>query len=255
MSDHRGVRAGKPRRRLILALASLAGFVSVAAPVGVAQAAPPGSTPVLPRESPLYGPPYRRGLGAEVAVGVALCQPALLHRGACGPRGGSSASPGVALRLGLGWRFNPHWLVSGAWIRQGHRPGGSFLSGSSDGAMLAVRGILPLATRTRADSRVDLGFELGLGWSQRQLTRDAAPFSLRSNGAVVRPAVVLEGWVLADLAIGVEFASQLNFHWQHCTDATCQPAPGPWIGSGLEQRWVNGFSLAVRATGLLFPRL
>ncbi len=224
-------------------------------PVAHARARPPKAQPIVPRDSPLYGPPYRRGLSAEVAVGVALCQPSILYAGVCGPRGGAPASPGVALRLGLGWRFDRHWLLSGAWIRQGHRPGGSFSEGKSDGAMLAVRGIVPLPTVTGSDSRVDLGFELGLGWSNRKLTRDAAPLSLSSNGAVVRPALVLEGWVLADLALGVEFASQLNFHWQHCADELCEPTPGSWIGNGLEHRWVDGFTIAVRATGLLYPRL
>jgi hypothetical protein len=209
----------------------------------------------LPRESPLYGPPYRRGLAAEVAVGIALCQPSLIHASVCGPRGGAPASPGVALRLGLGWRFNPHWQLSGAWIRQGHRPGGSFTDGLADGAMLAVRGIVPLSTVARTDSRIDLGFELGLGWSQRELIRDAAPLRLTSNGAVLRPALVLEGWVLADLALGLELATQLNFHWQHCADELCEPAPGPWIGSNLEHRWVDGFSIGVRVTGLIYPRI
>ena len=228
-------------------LAVLAGLLTLAIPRS--------SFAELPRESPLHGPPYRRGLAAEVAVGVALCQPSLLHAGVCGPRGGSPASPGVALRLGLGWRFNANWQLSAAWIRQGHRPGGSFTSGKADGAMLAARGIIPLPTIARADSRVDLGFELGLGWSQRELIRDAAPLRLTSNGAVLRPAVVLEGWVLADLAIGLELATQLNFHWQHCADERCEAVPGPWIGSGLEQRWVDGFSIGVRATGLFYPRL
>ena len=45
---------------------------------------------VLPRESPLYGSPYRRGLAAEVAVGVALCQPAPIYAGVCGPRGATA---------------------------------------------------------------------------------------------------------------------------------------------------------------------
>ncbi|HLT38509.1 MAG TPA: hypothetical protein VK034_19615, partial [Enhygromyxa sp.] len=125
----------------------------------------------------------------------------------------------------------------------------------ADGGVLAVRAILPLSTRARTDSHVDLGFELGVGWSQRELTRDEAPLVLRSNGAVLRPALVLEGWVLADLAIGIELATQLNFHWQYCADDLCEPTLGPWIGSGLEQRWINGFSVAVRATGLLHPRL
>jgi hypothetical protein len=228
-------------------LAALAGLLVLAIP-SVSAAA-------LPRESPLYGPPHRRGLAAEVAVGVALCQPAPIYGGVCGPRGGGPATPGVALRLGLGWRFTPHWHLSGAWIRQGHRPGGSFTGGMSDGGMLAVRGILPLPTVARTDSRMDLGFELGVGWSQRELTRDATPLRLSSNGVVLRPALVLEGWVLADLALGLEFATQLNFHWQYCADALCEPAPGPWIGSELEHRWINGFSIAVRATGLLYPRL
>jgi hypothetical protein len=242
------VIAWVPDHRSVRVLLVLAGLL-------VAVAVPRSSHAELPRESPLYGSPYRRGLAAEVAVGVALCQPAPIYAGVCGPRGGSPAIPGVALRLGLGWRFNSHWYLSGAWIRQGHRPGGSFTSGLADGGMLAVRGIVPLPTVARADSRVDLGFELGLGWSQRELIRDAAPLRLSSNGAVLRPALVLEGWVLADLAIGLELATQLNFHWQYCADELCEAAPGPWIGSDLEHRWVNGFSVAVRATGLLYPRL
>lgn len=228
-------------------LAALAGLLTLALP-SVAEAK-------LPRESPLYGPPYRRGLSAEIAVGVALCQPSLIHAGTCAPRGGSPAQPGVGLRLGLGWRFNDYWLLSAAWIRQGHRPGGSFTSGVSDGGMLAARGIVPLPTVAGTDSRVDLGFELGIGWSQRELLRDAAPLRMSSNGAVVRPAVILEGWVIADLAIGLELATQLNFHWRYCADSLCESAPGPWIGSELEHRWVDGFTIGVRATGLLFARL
>jgi hypothetical protein len=221
----------------------------------VAFAIPLESRAELPRESPLYGPPYRRGLAAEVAVGLALCQPAPIYAGVCGPRGGPPASPGVALRLGAGWRFNPYWQLSGAWTRQGHRPGGSFTEGLADAGMLAVRSIIPLPTVARTDSRVDLGFELGLGWSQRKLIRDAAPNLLTSSGAMLRPALILEGWVIADLAIGLELATHLNFHWRYCTDQRCESGPGPWIGSGLEHRWINGFSVAVRATGLLYPRL
>jgi hypothetical protein len=211
--------------------------------------------PRLPADSPLYGPPYRRGLSAEVAVGVAMCQPGLLYASVCGRRGGGPATPGVGLRLGLGWRFNPHWLVAAAWVRQGHRPGGAFRTGQADGVILVGRGIVPLAARSGRDSRVDLGFELGLGWSQRAMSRDSAPSAMRSNGLLARPAVVLDGWVLADLAIGIELASHLNLHWQHCADQRCEPAPGPWVSAGLERRWVDGFTLAVRATGLLFSRL
>lgn len=234
-----------PEHGSVRSLAVLAGLLTLAIPRA--------SLAELPRESPLYGSPYRRGPAAEIALGVALCQPSPIHASVCGPRGGSAAIPGVALRLGLGWRFNPYWQLSAAWIRQGHRPGGSFTNGRADGAMLAVRGIVPLPTVTRTDSHVDLGFELGLGWSQRVLQRDAAPLRLSSSGAVLRPAVILEGWVIADLAIGVELATQLNFHWQYCADQLCEPLPGAWVGSGLEQRWVDGFSIAVRATGLFFP--
>ena len=222
----------------------------------LAHAAPP-TTPVgPPRESPLYGAPYRRGLGVEVAVGVALCQPSLAVVGsACGRRGGGPAMPGVGLRLGLGWRFDAHWQVSAAWARQGHRPGGSFASGQADAVLVAGRGIVPLRARGGGDSHVDLGFELGLGWSQRRLLRDAAPTELWSTGVAARPALILEGWVLADLAIGLELASQLDFHWRYCVDQRCETAPGPWMTGGLERRWVDGFTIAVRATGLLFPRL
>lgn len=208
----------------------------------------------LPRESPLYGPPYRNGLAVEVAVGVALCQPTLIYAGSCAARDGRAPAPGLGLRLGAGWRFGPHWQLSGAWIRQTHRPGGSFASGRADGGMLAVRGILPLARRSGADSRLDLGFELGLGWTQRVLSRDAAPLRSSSNGAVIRPALILEGWVLADLALGLELAPQFNLHWQYCADEVCDVAPGDWVPGDLEHRWVNGFTIGVRATGLVFPR-
>ncbi|WP_106393355.1 hypothetical protein [Enhygromyxa salina] len=235
---------------MIAALAILAAALAYVGPgAGEAEAAPP------PRESPLYGPPYRHGLAVEVGVGLALCQPALLYAGVCGARGGSAPVPGVALRLGGGWRFNQSWHLSGAWIRQGHRPGGAFTGGASDGGMLALRGIVPFAPGQRgAASHVELGFELGLGWAQRVLLRDTAPNRLSSSGAVVRPALILDGWVLADLAIGIELATQLNFHWQHCVDDVCKLAPGPWVASELDRRWVDGFSIAVRATGLVFPR-
>lgn len=208
----------------------------------------------LPRDSPRHGDPYRRGLTAEVSVGVALCQPALLFGGSCGARGGAAAGPGVALRLGAGWRFNHHLLISAAWVRQGHRPGGGFASGVADGGMLAARGIIPLSTRDGRDARIDLGFELGLGWSRRLLLREAGPNSLSSTGALLRPALILDGWVLADLALGLAFAAHLNLHWQHCVDDACQPAPGAWVASDLERRWVDGFSIMVRATGLAFTR-
>jgi hypothetical protein len=214
---------------------------------GVAAAGPP-------RESPLYGPPYRRGLSVEIGVGMALCQPTLVYAGTCARRDGSAPAPGLALRLGLGWRFNEHWLLSAAWVRQGHRPGGSFDQGKADGGMLAARGIVPLRLRSGRDSRLDLGFELGLGWSQRVLLRDAAPNRLSSTGLLVRPALVLEGWLLADLALGIELAPQFNFHWQFCVDEVCEIAPGSWMPGDLERRWVNGFTIAVRATGLVFPR-
>jgi hypothetical protein len=207
-----------------------------------------------PLESPLYGPPYRRGIAVDIAVGLALCQPALVHGGLCGPRGGGPPRPGFGARLGAGWRFNHHWHLSGAYIRQGHRPGGSFSAGASDGGMVAVRGIVPLAIPRVTDSRVDLGFELGVGWSQRVLTRVGAPSRLSSNGAVLRPALIFEGWVVADLALGLEFATQINLHWQHCVDGNCQTAPGSWVVGELQHRWVDGFTIAVRATGLVFFR-
>jgi hypothetical protein len=215
---------------------------------------PPEAAKIPPRESPLYGPPHRHGLSFEVAVGLSLCQPAILYGGVCVRRDGSPPAPGLALRLGAGWRFGPHLLLSGAWVRQGHQPGGSFDGGNADGGIAALRGIVPLAARGGRDSHLDLGFELGLGWSRRVSTRSAAPTVLSSSGALVRPAIVFEGWVLADLAIGVELASHLNFHWQHCVEAECRPAPGPWVTAGLEQRWVDGFTIAVRATGLVFFR-
>jgi hypothetical protein len=259
----RRARAGlRASRRAAGSTTGLLALLAIAAPTR-ALAAPPAdaaelATPAsaepsrVPSESPRYGPPYRRGLAAEIAVGVALCQPGLVHASVCGRHGGAPATPGVGLRLGLGWRFNPHWLLGAAWVRQGHRPGGSFRSGQADGAIVVGRGIVPLAARSGRDSRVDLGFELGLGWSQRAMLRDAAPSTLRSNGLLARPAIVLEGWVLADLAIGIELASHLNLHWQHCADQRCEPAPGPWVSGGLERRWVDGFTIAVRATGLLF---
>ena len=258
--DHCVVRASLDQRDTSLArLASLVvialALLGVSGFASVAQAKPHFSNPPPPRESPLYGPPFRNGLAVDISIGVALCQPALLYAGVCGSRGGAGPSPGLALRLGAGWRFNPNWYLSGAWIRHGHRPGGSFASGTSDGGMLAVRGIMPLATRTGADARVDLGFELGLGWSQRVLLRDAAPNRLSSTGAVVRPALILDGWVLADLSLGIELATQLNFHWQHCVDEVCEAAPGPWVASELDRRWVDGFSIALRVSGLVFPRL
>jgi hypothetical protein len=121
--------------------------------------------------------------------------------------------------------------------------------------MVAVRGILPLARRNGSDSHIDLGFELGLGWSQRVLTRDAAPDRLSSSGALIRPALVLDGWVLADLAIGLELAPQFNLHWQHCVDGVCELAPGPWAAE-VQHRWINGFTIAVRVSGVMgFSRL
>lgn len=205
----------------------------------------------LPRESPIYGPPFRGGLGAEVSVGLALCQPTLIYGGSCA---GGPPPAGVALRVGLGWRINRHWWIAGAWVRQGHRPPG-FVGGRADGGMATVRGILPLLTRGSRETHLDLGFELGLGWSQRRFERDAGPFQLASNGVLLRPALVFDGWVIADLALGFEIATHLNFHWQHCVDAECRTAPGAWVPAGLEGRWIDGLSLAVRATGLFFPNL
>jgi hypothetical protein len=237
-SRDRGLRLGAIVLGILIALA-------LARP---ALAAPP------PHDSPLYGPPYRHGLTAEVAVGIALCQPTLIYSGSCSGRFGPT--PGLGLRLGAGWRFGPHWLLTGAWVRQGHRPAGSFTGGNADGGMLAVRGIVPLPRRNGADSRIDLGFELGLGWSQRVLVRDAAPNRVTSSGALIRPALVLDGWILADLALGIEIAPQFNLHWQYCVDGVCERAPGPWVAADVDRRWINGFTIAVRATGVMsFARL
>jgi hypothetical protein len=245
MTRHAHDRRRGAARVFTLFLATLLGVFALARP---AFAWPPKP---LPRESPLYGPPYRHGLTVDVAVGVALCQPTLIYSGSCSARHGSGPTPGLALRLGAGWRFGPHWLLSGAWVRQGHRPGGSFTGGFADGGMLAVRGILPLARRSGVDTRIDLGFELGLGWSQRVLIRDAAPNRVTSSGALIRPALVLDGWILSDLALGLELAPQFNLHWQHCVDGVCEPAPGPWVTAEVDHRWINGFTIAVRATGVI----
>jgi hypothetical protein len=245
VTDHARVRALE--RGLLLA-AIIVASLAFARP---AEAAPGArNKPNYPTESPLHGPPYRRGLTAEVAIGLSLCQPTLIYSGSCSARSGAGPSPGLALRVGAGWRFGPHWLLTGAWVRQGHRPGGSFTGGFADGGMLAVRGIVPLARRDGGDSRIDLGFELGLGWSQRVLTRNDAPNRLSSSGALIRPALILEGWVLADLALGLELAPQFNLHWQHCVDEVCELAPGPWVTAEVDRRWINGFTIAVRLTGL-----
>ena len=247
LPDHLSVvrRSGRLERAPALLIAALAllGWRS-------AEARPPGPSR-LPPESPLYGAPYRNGPGFEVATGLALCMPGLAYQGVCAGDGGAGPRPGLALRLGLGWRLNQHLWLSGAWARQMHRPGGAFVSGKSDAFMLAARGIVTLPPRLGPAAPMDLGFELGLGYSQRSYQREEAPFVLRSAGAVVRPAIILEGWVLADLALGVELAGHVNLHWRHCADMSCQVAPGPWVGGGLEQRWVDGFTIAVRATGLL----
>jgi hypothetical protein len=263
VTDHGRVRAGAIVAAIIVASlaferpahASPGGEETVASPDGSERVEtkkqrtwPP---PMIPDESPLYGLPYRHGLTVEVGVGVALCQPTLIYAGSCSARGGGGQTPGLGLRLGAGWRFNPHWLLTGAWVRQGHRPGGGFSGGFADGGMLAVRAIVPLAGRNGADIRIDLGFELGLGWSQRVLTRDAAPNQLRSSGALIRPALVLDGWMLADLALGIELAPQFNLHWQHCVDEVCELAPGPWVTAEVDRRWINGFTIAVRATGVI----
>jgi hypothetical protein len=245
----RGLRLGAIAG--VVLVASLVFESSARAAPGTRKATPTWPPPMIPDESPLYGPPYRHGLTAEVAVGVSLCQPTLIYSGSCSSRAGAGAVPGLGLRLGAGWRFGPHWLLTGAWVRQGHRPGGGFTGGFADGGMLAVRGILPLARRSGADTRIDLGFELGLGWSQRVLVRDAAPDRLRSSGALIRPALVLDGWMLADLALGLELAPQFNLHWQHCVDEVCELAPGPWVTAEVDRRWINGFTIAVRATGVL----
>ena len=224
--------------------------------VSLVLARPVFAAPPYPCDSPLHGEPYRHGITAEVAIGLSLCQPTLIYSGSCSAHGGGGPAPGVALRVGLGYRFTPNWLLTGSWVRQGHRPGGSFTGGFADGGMVAVRGILPLALRSGRDSHLDLGFELGLGWSQRVLTRDAAPDRLYSSGALIRPALVLDGWVLADLAIGLELAPQFNLHWQHCVDEVCELAPGPWVTAEVDRRWINGFTIAVRVSGVMsFARL
>lgn len=201
----------------------------------------------LPDESPRHGSAYRNGLAVEGAIGVALCQPAPVFQGACGSRGGGDLGPpGLGLRVGAGWRFGPNLHLSAAWVRQGHRPTLGFSSGQADGGIVAARGILVFG-------RLDLGFELGLGYAQRTFLRGEAPTLLRSRGALVRPAIVLEGWVMGDLAVGLEIASHINAHWQHCTEARCERAPGPWVGAGLQSRFVDGVTVAFRFTGLLFP--
>jgi len=205
--------------------------------------------PPQPRESPRWGSPYRVGIVADVSIGVALCQPGLIFRGRCGAQ-----VPGVGLRLGGGWRFGPHWQLSGAWVRQAHRPGGAFVSGTHDGAVLAVRGIVPLARPDGRDTRLDLGFELGLGWSQRRLVVDGAPSQLQSSGLLVRPALILDGWILADYALGLEIAPHINLHWRYCIDADCEARPGDWVPAPFDGRWVDGLTVSLRLSGLMFPR-
>ncbi|NVB42954.1 hypothetical protein G6O69_34350 [Pseudenhygromyxa sp. WMMC2535] len=241
-----------PPSRARLRGSSLASALSIVAVTLLAALAPTRAQAKLPAESPLYGEPYRSGPGLEVAIGVALCQPGLVFQGRCA-RGDSDspALPGLALRLGLGWRLDDHWWVGGGWVRQMHRPAGPFVGGSADGGVVTARGIVILPRRDGRDSAAELGFELGLGLSRRVLLADAAPARLSSFGALVRPAIVLEGWVIADLALGVEIASHINMHWRHCADALCEGAPGPWIGDGLDARFVDGFTVALRATGLI----
>lgn len=209
----------------------------------------------LPPESPRYGPAYRRGLQVEASVGLSLCQPTLTYRSSCARSSLGPPAPGFALRVGGGWRFSPHWQLGAAWVRQGHRPGGGYVSGVSNGGMLAARGILPLPKRDGGDSRFELGLELGLGWSSRALQRATEPLRQSSSGALARPALIFDVWLLADFAIGLELATQLNFHWQYCVDQLCQPRPGDWVPALAEGRWVDGLSLGVRVVGSIFPRL
>lgn len=209
----------------------------------------------LPKESPRYGAPYRQGIVVDLSVGLALCQPALNYRSRCGQSSLGRAAPGIALRIGGGWRFSQNWQLSAAWVRQGHRPAGDYSGGNADGGMLAARGILPLS-RQSSDAPVELGFELGLGWSQRVLERSGtSPQRQSSSGALVRPALIFDAWVLADFAIGLELATQLNFHSRYCVDAVCEPRPGDWVPVLVERRWVDGLTVGLRLVGSIFPRV
>ncbi len=233
-----------------LGLVGVPARASAGSPASSGRSLAPGR---LPDESPLYRPPPRRGLGLEVGVGVALCQPSLRFGGSCAPRGSSPASPGLGLRVGLGWRVDPWAWVGLSWARQTHRPGGGFTQATNDAGLIVARGVVPLRAPNGRDSRIDLGFELGLGMSWRRLDRDATPVRLSSLGIALRPAIVLEGWVLADLALGIELASQLDLHWQHCTELECRVTPS-WLPEGLRHRFVDGFTIAVRATGSIFAK-
>ena len=233
-----GLRGSSRRSRL--ALASTAALAVMLAPSFAAAK--------QPRESPGYGDPYRHGIVVEASVGVALCQPGMIFVGRC-----SGQVPGVGLRLGGGWRFGHHLQLGAAWVRQAHRPGG-FVSGTNDGGVLAVRGIIPLPTREGAASRVDLGFELGLGYSQRTFVTSGQPSTMRSTGLLARPAIVLDGWILADFALGLEIAPHFNLHWDYCVDTVCEARPGDWVPSPFDRRWVDGLTVSLRLSGLVFPR-
>ena len=209
----------------------------------------------LPQESPRHGEPYRTGIVVDLSVGMALCQPALNYRSRCGQSSLGRAAPGLALRVGGGWRFSPSWQLSAAWVRQGHRPAGDYSGGNADGGMLAARGILPLP-RQSFDTPFELGLELGLGWSRRVLERSgSSPQRQSSTGALVRPALIFDAWVLADFAIGLEVATQLNFHTRYCVDNVCESRPGDWVPVLVERRWVDGLTVGLRFVGSIFPRV
>ena len=172
-------------------------------------------------KSPLYGEAYRRGFNAEGAFGLNLCLGGGVGVGQCRSESLSAFQPGIAVHVLGGYRLSPYLVLGAAFdfrtLNSGQDQTGEepFSEINRLGFFASARAILPL-------SRSDLGVELGLGWSQQSFgLRSQLPESFSSSGFAVRPAVVFDYWVLADLALGVEVAGMFNLHSWFCADRVC----------------------------------
>jgi hypothetical protein len=167
--------------------------------------APVASIPPPPHWSPVT----REGGQVEVLLGATACMPA---EASCGVGGGISSAtlPSFGMGVNLGWRVNPYFMFGGAYRFGLFHPGSDlgYRFGHQHGIYATVRPIFPVG-------RVDIGIDLGVGYSRQLFERDGDDRDF-SQGVSFVLGPTLNVFVTDRFFVGAKADLLLNAHYQVC---------------------------------------
>jgi hypothetical protein len=220
MTTMRRGRAGLP----VAALA--AASLGVAPALGSAQEVRPRPDPAEPEPvaptppPPEWSPVARRGGQIELLLGATACMPA---DASCGTGGGiaSATLPSFGMGLNGGWRVNPYFMVGGAYRFGLFHPGSDLdvRLGQQHSIYAIVRPIFPVG-------RVDLGIDLGVGYSHQMFHREGDRRDV-SQGASFVLGPTLNVFLTDRFFLGAKIDFLLNAHYRVCSvvgdSRTCTP--------------------------------